>query len=60
MKVFIWQGKAGLEIVDDIRGLNQAIKAAEARGAEAFDLFLKQGSKRGYRRDEQSGRWYQA
>jgi hypothetical protein len=60
MKAYIWQGKAGLEIVDGIHGLNQAIRAAESRGVEAFDFFPKQGRKRGYRKDERSGRWYRA
>jgi hypothetical protein len=58
MKVFIWN--QGLEIVNDIRGMNQAIQEAEVRGVAAFELLPKQGRKREYRKDAQSGKWYRA
>jgi hypothetical protein len=60
MKAYIWQGRAGLEIVDGIRSVGQAEKLAEDRGAQAVEIYPKQGGKRCYRKDEQSGRWYRA
>jgi hypothetical protein len=58
MKVFIWQ--KGLEIIENVPSVGQAERLAEARGAQAVEVYPMQGGKRCYRRDEQSGRWYRA
>ncbi len=60
MKAFIWQGKAGLEILEDVHSVGQAERIAEDRGAVAVEIYPKQGGKREYRKDEKSGRWYRA
>ncbi len=59
MKVLVVY-KRGLEIVDGIRSLNQAIMEAEKRELTTFDLIPQKGHVRGYVKDPKDGTWYPA